>query len=783
MDSIIGIANEEPRESDCMIDDYLKGLNEGIGKLVDKDELNTGKEDKNTNKVLFIYHDTDGNEQIKDSKLIKDTEENTSNLRKEDKHLSIQENLLKIDDMSKSESNKSIGKENIGKFIINIDKVNEKMDKLDKLVDKQGKINAKQVGNKRETMKSGSKEMDKLDNNLDKNKEKTDTDLNSSQKYEVPTTVLSNLTVLEQTYTLEQYHKRYEQKEKQTLESIQIKEEDLHGVHECNEELHADQYNSVPYEYQNYMGMTVTSGIVTIAKDSSNLIGISIGGGAPLCPCLYIVQVFDNTPASKEGTLQSGDEVVGVNGACVKGKTKVEVAKMIQAVEGEVSIKYNKLHADPQQGKSLDIVLKKVKHRLVENMSTTTADALGLSRAILCNDTLVKKMEELENTEQMYKGLVEHSKKVLKGFLALLRVYKDFGDAFAGIGVREPQPRASEAFRQFGEYHRQMEKNGIATFHQTGLSRAILCNDTLVKKMEELENTEQMYKGLVEHSKKVLKGFLALLRVYKDFGDAFAGIGVREPQPRASEAFRQFGEYHRQMEKNGIATIKAIKPILSDLGTYLNKAIPDTKLTIRKYADTKFEYLSYCLKVKEMDDEEYSYAALQEPLYRVETGNYEYRLILRCRQDARLRFAALRSDVLVKLELLDNKHVQDVVCQLQRFIAGLASYHSTNIGLLRENSLFPIEMDLSRSSFQYECSQVPCYENNNDDEQGGVEGDADLILGEEVKPDDESQVNNNSNRSEDITKSSNSEYTSELMKEMTEPMPENAENATNLLDL
>lgn len=64
------------------------------------------------------------------------------------------------------------------------------------------------------------------------------------------------------------------------------------------------------------------------------------------------------------------------------------------------------------------------------------------------------------------------------------------------------------------------------------------------------------------------------------------------------------------------------------MGTYLNKAIPDTKLTIRKYADTKFEYLSYCLKVKEMDDEEYGFSALQEPLYRVETGNYEYRSVL-----------------------------------------------------------------------------------------------------------------------------------------------------------
>lgn len=31
--------------------------------------------------------------------------------------------------------------------------------------------------------------------------------------------------------------------------------------------------------------------------------------------------------------------------------------------------------------------------------------------------------------------------------------------------------------------------------------------------------------------------------------------------------------------------------------------------------------------MKELDDEEASYAALQEPLYRVETGNYEYRYV------------------------------------------------------------------------------------------------------------------------------------------------------------
>lgn len=80
------------------------------------------------------------------------------------------------------------------------------------------------------------------------------------------------------------------------------------------------------------------------------------------------------------------------------------------------------------------------------------------------------------------------------------------------------------------------------------------------------------------------------------------------------------------------------------------------------------------------------------------------RLILRCRQDARTRFARLRSDVLVKLELLDNKHVQDVVWQLQRLVAGLAEFHGETLSLLQGNSLFPIEVDLARSAFQYKST-------------------------------------------------------------------------------
>ncbi|XP_046802070.1 PRKCA-binding protein isoform X2 [Lucilia cuprina] len=380
------------------------------------------------------------------------------------------------------------------------------------------------------------------------------------------------------------------------------------------------------------MGMTVSTKSVVVVKDDTNLIGISIGGGAPLCPCLYIVQVFDGTPAAREGSLESGDELLAINNTSVKGKTKVQVAKMIQTATQQVIIHYNKLHADPERGKSLDIILKKLKHRIVDNMSSNTADTLGLSRAILCNDSLVKRLEELEGTEMMYKGMVDHARRMLKAYYDLLQTYRAFGDCFMRISTREPQLRASEAFRMFGELHRNLEKDGLDV-------------------------------------------------------------------------------------------IKNIKPILDDLGTYLHKAIPDTKLTVRRYMDAKFTYLSYCLKVKEMDDEEHSFAAIQEPLYRVETGNYEYRLILRCRQDARGKFAKLRTDVLEKMELLECKHANDLSKQLRNLLDSLAKLNKTITDRMDTiPNLFPIEVDFKDTDFQYKSSvlEPQKLDDNEEEEQNQI---------------------------------------------------------------
>ena len=73
------------------------------------------------------------------------------------------------------------------------------------------------------------------------------------------------------------------------------------------------------------------------------------------------------------------------------------------------------------------------------------------------------------------------------------------------------------------------------------------------------------------------------------------------------------------------------------------------------------------------------------------------RLVLKCRSKARKQFAALRSDVLVKLELLDNKHFQDMVFQLKRLLDGLAKFHILSQDIVSQEKLFPIECDFAPS--------------------------------------------------------------------------------------
>ncbi|CAB3406747.1 unnamed protein product [Caenorhabditis bovis] len=359
------------------------------------------------------------------------------------------------------------------------------------------------------------------------------------------------------------------------------------------------------------LGIRIQSETIELTKDEKGLVGISIGGGAPYCPCVYVVQVFDGSPAFKDGRIRCGDEVVAINGINVKGERKSAVAQLIQVSLNPVKITINKLENDTNRGKTLDIVIKKVKHKIVEFMDQDSADALGLSRAILCNDPLAAKEKILEENSEFYRNLVSY-----------------FGDMF-------------------------LYQNKIA-----------------------------------EHQ--------------KEFGRIICDLAAHEKQQIANEAFSAFGEKHRQIEKVQSDSFVQLEKMVSDLQVYIDHVVPDTRLTIKKYLDVKYEYLSYCLKLKEMDDEESEYIQIQEPLYRIETGNYEYRLMLRCRQECRQRFVSLRNDVMIKIELLDQKHVRDIAQHLAAFARSMAKSQSECAEILKDFIDVPIEIDLEQLNLKSE---------------------------------------------------------------------------------
>lgn len=85
--------------------------------------------------------------------------------------------------------------------------------------------------------------------------------------------------------------------------------------------------------------------------------------------------------------------------------------------------------------------------------------------------------------------------------------------------------------------------------------------DHLIKKFEEFERLSSLYKGLIQHSRHVLRGVWHLSRIHRSFGDVFANIGAREPQRNASLAFTKFGEVHRQTNRFVTDLMHTVKPV------------------------------------------------------------------------------------------------------------------------------------------------------------------------------------------------------------------------------
>ncbi|KHN79478.1 PRKCA-binding protein [Toxocara canis] len=175
------------------------------------------------------------------------------------------------------------------------------------------------------------------------------------------------------------------------------------------------------------------------------------------------------------------------------------------------------------QGHTLDIALKKVKHRVVESMASDTADALGLSRAILCNDLLVKKLNRLENSGNLYKKMIRHLSALLNAYYRVARSQKGICLS-RRVEIYETRESKLSLIHVKGHTldialkkvkHRVVESMASDTADALGLSRAILCNDLLVKKLNRLENSGNLYKKMIRHLSALLNAYYRVARSQK----------------------------------------------------------------------------------------------------------------------------------------------------------------------------------------------------------------------------------------------------------------------------
>ena len=78
-----------------------------------------------------------------------------------------------------------------------------------------------------------------------------------------------------------------------------------------------------------------------------------------------------------------------------------------------------------------------MKHKIIEGMEPTTADALGISRAVLCNDSLVRKLDDLSQKAKLAKGIVLRTIRSMKILQARIKGHDQMAAAFKSIAGRD----------------------------------------------------------------------------------------------------------------------------------------------------------------------------------------------------------------------------------------------------------------------------------------------------------------------------------------------------------
>lgn len=304
-------------------------------------------------------------------------------------------------------------------------------------------------------------------------------------------------------------------------------------------------------------------------------IGITLAGGLPACPLVYVSHLGKASLAARAG-LELGDELVSVNGVLISHRLRRrEVKELIeQTPDARLHVSVRRIVVDAEvvrrKSQSVEMKYQKFKHKLIEkHMDGSTADVMGFTRAIIANDYAQEHITWLKAKQEF---LTEFKAKLAE----LIVQYQTHSDTY-------------------------------------GLLSTSICE---------------------------------------------ARLSSFSNEKATSSALQQASEKHAHAVK-GLGFCK------NKLVEFEQTVLANVLQMLATYEQDKYEFLSFFLKMRELEEEEAEATANGMPVWRVESGNYDYRMLLKAKVLLKDKFKSSRARFIEQVGLVKGqfrKLFYEIVC-------------------------------------------------------------------------------------------------------------------------
>ncbi|KAJ4929657.1 hypothetical protein JOQ06_018680 [Pogonophryne albipinna] len=187
----------------------------------------------------------------------------------------------------------------------------------------------------------------------------------------------------------------------------------------------------------------------------------------------------------------------------------------------------------------------------------------------------------------------------------------------------------------------------------------------LEAQIEVLRDTKKKYENVLRLARALTNHFYNMVQTQHALGDTFADLSQKSPELR--DEFGYNAETQKLLCKNGETLLGAVNFFVSSINTLVNKTMEDSLMTIKMYEGARLEFDAYRSDLEELSLGPKDAVAMA----RIDAAQQQY-------QVQKDKYERLRSDVIIKLNFLEENKVKVMHKQLLLFHNAISAYFAGN---------------------------------------------------------------------------------------------------------